>query len=418
MASLTRFAVDTRPLALPAYRRLWTASVVVAVGGQLTLIAVPKQLFDLTGSSAWVGLAGLVSFLALAVSALWGGGLADVADRRRMLLVTNVGLATTLGLFGLQAVLHLGSVPLLMVLVAVQMSFVGANLSAMGAAIPRVVPAELVPAASGLGSLVRQVGSIVGPLLAGVLIPVIGLPVLYLLDAVALSAVLWAVHRLPAMPPGAQAPRRTDLRHLADGFRYLARGRVLVAVLAADLVAMVFGMPYALFPELARRTFGDPAEGGLALGLLYAAYPAGVLAMGLVSGTVTRSRRHGMLVTVAVTAWGATLVGLGLSRALWLGLAFLVIGGAVNFVLSTFRNAITQTCATDEMRGRTQGAFTVITMGGPALANVAHGAAGAAFGPAWAIAGGGVLVVLGMWTVVSLAPDFWRYRAPAATPAG
>lgn len=279
---VTRFTVDTRPLRIPAYRRLWLATVVTSVGGQFAVIAVPKQLYDLTGSSAHIGVSGIVSFCALAVSALWGGGIADVVDRRRMLLVTASGITVTSVLLWLQAVLRLDSVPLLLTLLAVQAAFVGANAPALGATIPRLVPAELIPAASSLGHLVRYVGAVVGPLLAGALIPLIGLRSLYLIDSIALCATVWAVFRLPAVPPGEGASHRSDLRHLLDGLRYLGNDKILVAVLAADLSAMVFGMPWALYPELAHERFGDPPGGGFVLGLLYAAYPAGVFAMGLI----------------------------------------------------------------------------------------------------------------------------------------
>jgi hypothetical protein len=138
--------------------------------------------------------------------------------------------------------------------------------------------------------------------------------------------------------------------------------------------------------------------------------------MGLVSATITRATRYGAMVTVAVVLWGLTLIGLGLSHRLWAALAFLMVGGAANFVLSTFRNALTQTAAADELLGRTQGLVTVIIMGGPALAVFTHGTVGAAIGATWAISGGGILVVATMLATVAAVPDFWRYRR--AGPAG
>jgi MFS family permease len=401
-------AADTRPLRVAPFRRLWLSSVVTAIGGQFAVIAVPKQLYDLTGNSALIGVAGIVTFACLGVSALWGGALADVKDRRSILLVTNSGIALTALLFW--ALYDVASPPVLLALVGLQAACVGANMSVLGAAIPRLVPVGLLAAANSLTSLVRYLGPIVGPLLAGLLMPLIGLKWLYFVDAVALSVTVWAVWRLPPIPPGEQAARRTDLRHIMDGFRYLASHKVLLAVLAADLSAMVFGLPVALYPEIAERTFGDPAGGGFALGLLYAAYPAGVLAMGLISGTFTHISRHGLMVTIAVTLWGLTVIGFGLSQVLWLAVAFLAAGGAVNFLLSTFRNAITQAYATDEMRGRTQGSLTLVLMGGPSLANVLHGTVGAATTPAVAIVGGGVLTVLAMLAIATAVPAFFRYR--------
>jgi MFS family permease len=375
---------------------------------------VSTQLFTLTGSSATVGAGAAVSVCALILSALWSGALADAMDRRRLLLAGNAGLGLAyLGLW-LTALLGLGSVPLLLVLVAVQGVSFGVTMTASGAAVPRVVPTELLVAANSLSSLTRYSGAVVGPLLAGVLIPVIGLGPLYLLDALALSVMLWAVAKLPAMPPPATGqPIRTNgtLRRVGDGFRYLGGHRILVAILAVDLAAMVFGMPSALFPELAERTYGGPAGGGAELGLLFAAYPAGVLLAGLLSGTFSRATRHGALMASAAMLWGGCVVLLGLATDLWIALMALLAGGAVNFVLSTFRNTISQAHTDDALRGRIQGALTVVLMGGPQLANILHGLGGAVLGARAAIGIGGALTTSTVALLMRAVPELWRYHA-------
>ncbi|WP_232662615.1 MFS transporter [Pseudonocardia sp. TRM90224] len=402
---LSAYVIDRRPLRIPAFRRLWTASVVSAVGGSFSLIAVPTQVFTLTGSSAAVGVSATVSMCALVVSALWSGALADAIDRRRLLLAGNGGLALAyLGLW-LSSVLGVATLPVLLVLVALQGVGFGATMTVTGAAVPRVVPNDQLVAANSLSALTRYTGAVVGPLLAGVLIPVVGLGSLYLFDALALGAVLWATAKLPAMPPRGTGAERS-LRH---GFRYLAGQRVLVAILAVDLAAMVLAMPVALFPELAERSYGGPAGGGVELGLLFAAYPTGVLLTGLFSGTFSRARRHGRLMASAAIVWGCCVVVLGLATALPLAVLALVAGGAVNFVLSTFRNAISQAHTDDALRGRIQGILTIVLMGGPQLANVVHGFAGAAMGARWAVGVGGALTVLAVALLVWAVPELWRY---------
>jgi MFS family permease len=412
--NLGAYIVDRRPLKIPAFRRLWAASAISAAGGSFSLIAVPTQLFTMTGSSAAVGVSATVSMCALIVSALWCGALADAMDRRRLLLAGNAGLGLAyLGLWW-HAALDLNSVPVLLVLVAVQGLSFGATMTTMGAAVPRVVPAEQLVAANSLSSLTRYIGAVVGPLLAGVLIPLIGLGTLYLLDALALGVVLWAVAKLPAMPPleGAQAIRTMGtLRQLGDGFRYLASRRLLVAVLAVDLAAMVFAFPVALFPELAERTFGGATGGGVELGLLFAAYPAGVFLAGLLSGSFSRARRHGALMASAAIAWGGCVLLLGLTADLWIALVALVAGGAVNLVLSTCRNAIAQAHTDDALRGRIQGSLTVVLMGGPQLANLLHGFGGAVLGARWAVGIGGALTVLTVALLLRAMPELWNYDA-------
>lgn len=299
-----RWAMDTRPLRRPAYRRLWSSTVVTAVGSQLTAVAVPKQIYDITGSSAWVGAASLAGLLPLIVFALWGGAVADTVDRRKLLLITNTGIAVTSLLFWIQAVTGMASVAALMLLLALQQAFWGLNAPARNASIARLVPEDELPAANALGSTVMQTGQVVGPLLAGALIPVIGLPELYLIDALALCVTVWAVYKLPALPPLAgTAVRRAGVREVVAGFRYIARHKVLLLSFLADIVAMVFGMPRALFPQLAAETYAPYGE-GLALGLLFAAIPIGAVAGGLFSGTFSRARRHGWMVIGAVVVWG------------------------------------------------------------------------------------------------------------------
>ena len=420
--SFGAYLVDRRPLTIPAYRRLWIASVIAAVGGSFTGLAVPTQLFTLTGSSATVGVSGAVSLVALVISALCGGTLADAMDRRRLLLLADGCLALTYAGLWVQASLDMRSVPVLFALVACQGLSYGAIMAAMGAAVPRVVPADLLPAANGLSSLVRYVGAIVGPLLAGLLIPLVGLSTLYLCDTLALLVVGWSVFRLPPLPPeptAATSPRRRSApSRLLDGFRYLFSRPLLVALIGVDLAAMVFGAPWALYPELAQRDFGGASGGGFQLGVLYACYPAGVFLVGLVSGLFTRARRHGALMASAAAAWGVTVVLLGLAPHLWFAAAALLAGGGANFVLSTFRRAMTQANTDDALRGRIEGSMIVVTLGGPQIANVLHGLAGAAWGPRWAISIGGALTLLATAGIVWALPQLWRYdagRQPNAT---
>ncbi|MFF7560054.1 MFS transporter [Streptomyces pseudovenezuelae] len=405
-----RWAMDTRPLRIPAYRRLWTSTIVTAVGSQLTAVAVPKQIYDITGSSAWVGAASMAGLLPLIVFALWGGAVADTMDRRKLLLITNSGIAVTSVLFWLQAVSGLDSVAALMVLLAVQQAFWGLNAPARNASIARLVPEGQLPAANALGSTVMQTGQVVGPLLAGVLIPVIGLPELYLIDALALCVTVWAVYRLPSLPPLASAvARRAGVREIAEGFRYISAHKVLLLSFLADIVAMVLGMPRALFPQLASETYAPYGE-GLALGLLFAAIPIGAVLGGLFSGTFSRARRHGWMVIGAVVAWGVAITGFGLSSSLWLAVVFLAVAGVADMVSMVFRGAILLSAATDEMRGRMQGVFTVVVAGGPRLADVLHGTAGSVFGARAAVAGGGLLVVVVMLTLAFAVPALRRYR--------
>jgi MFS family permease len=430
---LSRFTIDTRPLRHLDYRRLWASNIITSVGSQLTAVAVPKQIYDDTGSSTWIGIASFAALVPLIVFGLWGGAVADAVDRRKLLLVTNCGIAATSIAFWAQAAAGLRSVWPLILLLAAQQGLFGVNAAARGSAIPRLVSEAELPAANSLNATVLLTGALFGPMVAGALIPVVGISMLYLVDAVGLTATIWAVFRLPALPPlrsgpvpvsgpesrsgsrsgsetvsGSAAVRRTGWAQVADGFRFVAANQLLLLSFVVDLIAMVLGMPRALFPQMAATTF--PGN-HLALGLLFAAMPAGALAGGLLSGTFTRVRRHGAMTIAAVAVWGAAMTGFGLAGTLWLACLFMALGGVADFVSMVFRGAILQSVAPDEMRGRMQGVFVVVVAGGPRLADLVHGIAGAALGTRAAVAGGGIAVLAALVILAALSPSFWRYRA-------
>jgi MFS family permease len=419
---------DTRPLRNPHFRRLWLANIITVIGAQLTVVAVPAQIYALTGSSAYVGLTGLFGLVPLVVFGLWGGALADVMDRRTLLIVTTLGLIGTSALFFVQAALDVGNVWLLLGLFAVQQAFFAVNQPTRSALLPRIVPLHQLPAANSLNITIFQAGAIAGPLLGGVLIPFVGFSWLYLVDSITLLATLSAVVRLPRLPVEGAARGTPGLRSVVEGLSYLRGHPVLLMSFVVDLIAMVFGMPRALFPEIAHTAFNGPDGGGLAFALLFAAIPAGAVLGGIFSGWVSRVERQGLAVIVCILLWGAAMVGFGVAVGLaerWqqpmlvAAVLMLVLGGAADMASSAFRNSMLMTAATDAVRGRLQGVFIVVVAGGPRIADVVHGASAAAVGTAAAAAGGGVLVIVGTVVAALAVPSFVRYRItqPVRDPA-
>jgi len=408
--------MDVAPLRQRDFRRLWLAGAITTTGAQFTAVAVPLQIYGLTGSSADVGLAGLAGFLPMVLGSLCGGAVADSADRRLVLLCTNSGIGAASLLLWAQAAAHLRSVTLLLVLVALQQACFGANAAAGGAVVPRLVPAADLPAANTLQSTASWSAGIAGPLLAGALLPAVGVRTLYLIDAVALSATLLAVWRLPPLPPVrtgmARARPGARDRGVLTGLRLLAANRVLLVTYAADFSALFLGLPYALYPQLASEMRGPDA-----VGVLYAAIPVGSVLAGLLSGTFARGRRYGSAICGAVCCWGAAIAGFGLTTSLLPAAGLLALAGAALTVLSAFRKSALQSVVTDELRGRLQGADTVVAAGGPRLAGLAHGTAASLLGPTWAVTGGGLLVVIVMLALHLSVPEFRRYERPLPSPA-
>jgi MFS family permease len=412
---------DTRPLANPAFRRLWSANIITVIGAQLTVVAVPAQIYAITGSSAYVGLTGVFGLVPLVVFGLWGGALADVMDRRTILQVTTAGLIASSAAFWAQAAFHADNVWLLLTLFAVQQSFFAVNQPTRSAVLPRLLPREQLPAANSLNMTVMQAGGIAGPLVGGALIPVLGFSVLYLVDTITLFATLWAVIRLPSMKIEGVTGGPPGLGAVLDGFTYLRGHRVLLMSFVVDIIAMVFGMPRALFPQVAHESFLGPPDGGLAFALLFAAIPAGAVLGGVLSGWVSRVRRQGRAVVGAIAVWGLAMAGFGgavglaphaRSAMLVTSVVMLVIGGAADMASAAFRTSMLQSAASDEVRGRLQGVFIVVVAGGPRIADVVHGGAAASVGTATTAAVGGVLVVVLLAVSVALVPSFYRFRTP------
>lgn len=423
---MRRFFADTTPLRTPDFRRLWLAGIPTVIGANLTIFAVPVQLYVLTENSAYVGLSGLFALVPLVVFGLWGGAWADAMDRRLLLIIASIGLAGASVLLWLQAALALNNVWVVLCLLGVQQAFYAINSPTRSAAIPRMLPGEQLPAANSLNMTVMQFGAIVGPLMAGFLLNWVDLSTLYLIDALTCLAPIWATFRLAPMPPASteEGASRWGLTAVLDGFRYLAGNRVVLMSFVVDLVAMIFGMPRALFPQMAHESFGGPVSGGTVMALLAAAMSAGAVAGGVFSGWLPRIRRQGLAVVLAIVVWGVAMVGFGIAGGmahgqagvvLWIALAFLAVGGAADMVSAAFRSTILQQAASDELRGRLQGVFTVVVAGGPRLADTLHGAAAAAVGTTVAAAGGGALVVVGVVIAALAVPAFVRYRVSTSS---
>ena len=424
---LRGLVADTRPLSTPAFRRLWSANIVTVIGAQLTVVAVPAQIYTITGSSAYVGLSGIFGLVPLIVFGLWGGALADVMDRRTILQGTTVGLILTSAAFWAQAALGADNVWLLLCLFAVQQAFFAVNQPTRSALLPRLLPPAQLPAANALNMTVSGAGAIAGPLVGGALIPVLGVAALYLVDTITLFATLWAVIRLPRLPIAGAPAGAPGLRAVLDGFVYLRGHPVLLMSFVVDIIAMVFGMPRALFPQIAHESFGGPVGGGLAFALLFAAIPAGAVLGGVLSGWVSRVRRQGRAVVAAITIWGLAMAGFGgavglapraQNAMLVVSVLLLVIGGAADMSSSAFRNSMLMSAASDEVRGRLQGVFIVVVVGGPRIADVLHGAAAAVIGTALTAALGGILVVVLLGVAVALVPAFLHYTPEEATEQG
>ncbi|HEV7653563.1 MAG TPA: MFS transporter [Mycobacteriales bacterium] len=410
---LRRIAIDTGPLRHHDYRRLFIGQGVSFVGFQVTAVAVPVQVYAITASSFWVGILGLVGLVPLIVFGLWGGAVADAVDRRKLLLISaTLTWFATLGLLA-QAVSGMDSLPIILVLVGIQSAAFAVASPTRNAILPRLLDRAEVPAANTLNFTVTNVGTVAGPLLAGVVIARFGgFAVAYATDAVLFTVALYAALRLPPLPPlaGAAHLAKPGLRSVIDGLRFIVQRPVLLMSFGMDILAMVFAMPRALFPEVAETRFGGPS----AVGWLFAAISIGAVVGGLSSGWIGRVKRQGVALTCAIIGWGTAVALAGLGKTLWITVALLAVAGAADLVSAVLRQTILQVYAPDEMRGRLQGVFVVVVAGGPRLGDLRAGATAAVAGATFSWVAGGIASVVLVIVAAALVPAFRHYDASIA----
>ena len=411
-----RLLADITPLRrFPEFRRLWAGYLVSFVGTQLTMVAVPYQVYTLTHSSLFVGLLGLVQLGPLLIGSLVGGSVADAVDRRRLLIVTQLLLASTSVGLALDGSRAEPAVWPLFLLSALAAGFSGIDSPTRAAAISNLVDRPSYPAAFALWQLLNQVGLVAGPALGGVLIGQVGVAAVYWIDAATYGVALLAVVGLRAMPAPPDATP-VGLRSIGDGLRFLRGRQVLQANFIIDLDAMIFGMPRALFPALGLHQFhGGPGT----VGALYAAPGAGALIGALLTGWVSGVRRQGRAVMVAVTVWGLAIAGFGLTRWLAAALALLAVAGAADVVSAVFRNTILQLNVPDALRGRLSAIHIAVVTGGPRLGDLEAGVVAALAGARVSVVSGGLACVAGVAVLGRLMPRFRRYTADyTGPPAG
>ncbi|MFJ9826283.1 MFS transporter [Streptomyces sp. NPDC101160] len=409
-----RLFADLTPLRTSAdYRRLWFGNSVTWVGQGMTTLAISLQVYDITRSPFSVGLVGLFSLVPLVVFGLYGGAIADTVDRRRLGLASSTGLAVLSAALATAAFAGFHRVWFLYGIVALQAVCAALNAPARSSMIPRLLPAEQLRAANALNSMTMTFGMLVGPSLGGVVVGLAGYQAAYLIDAIAFSASLYAMWRLPSMLPervdGAGAARAS----VVDGLRFLATRPNLRMTFFSDFCAMILAHPRALFPAVAALWYDGDAR---TTGLLVAAPAVGALLGGVLSGWQGRIHHHGQAVLLAVATWGTAIAVFGLTRNLWLGLLLLAVAGYSDTVSMIFRNTMMQVAAPDEMRGRLQGVFIVVVAGGPRLGDFLAGTVADLTSPAVAITGGGLACVLAIGLLALYGKSFRRYDGRNPTP--
>ena len=396
------------------FRLVFASRTVTLFGSQASEVALLVQARQLTGSAAAVGLLGAVELVPLVVFGLYGGALADRMDRRRLIRCCEAGLGGCAALLVINASMPRPRAWPLYLIAAVMMALAALQRPSLEASVPRIVPRDQLTAAAALMSLSANASVIVGTTLGGLLATWPGPLTVYVLDAasfaVSLGFLRW-LGPLPA-PPAANsdAPGRLRPGGLLSGLRY-ARGRPeLIGSYLADLAAMTFAYPNALFPFMAAELHAP-----WAVGLMFAAPSAGALAASATSGWTRRVHRHGRAIALAAAAWGLAITGFGLAPDIGAALALLVLAGAADMVSGIFRGALWNATIPDSLRGRLAGVELLSYGLGPSAGQIRAGAVASVTTPRFSLFSGGLLCAGAVAAVCAALPGFVRYSARSAS---
>ena len=387
------------------FRLVFIGQLVSSLGGFITYVALPVQVYALTQSSAVVGLIGAAQLVPLAMAALWGGAVADALDRRTLLLRCEALMACGSLALVVNSLLPNPSVTALFVIAAFLSAVNGFHRPALEAITQKLVARDELAAVSALASLRGTVAAIAGPSLAGLSIAAFGLPVTYSIEVATFAVSVAALAAIRAMPP-ADTARPAGIATILEGLRYAGSRPELIGTYAVDIVAMTFAMPLAVFPALAQQLGGTAT-----VGFLYSAMSVGALLVTVFSAWTRDIQRRGAAVVVAAALWGVAIVGLGFATSLPIALACLALAGAADMVSGLFRMTIWNETIPPALRGRMASIEQLSYMTGPLLGNARAGFMAEQFGLSRSIVWGGIICVAGVTLCIPALPRFWRYRA-------
>ncbi len=401
---LKRLAVDITPLRkYPDFRLLWSSGLISYLGSMVTYVALPFQIKLLTNSYIAVGAIGAVELIPLIIFGLYGGVLADRVDRKKMIIITEFSCMLMVGTLFLNSQLEKPHLIWIYIVAGSFAALDGLQRPSADAILPRLVGHQDLPAASALMSLRWQMGVIIGPSIAGILLATTGVGSAYLVDILSFVLSLIFLARVRSVKP-AKTNEAPTLTSLFEGIKYAGSRKDLMGTYIVDLCAMFFAMPNALFPFWA-----DQMHARWALGLFYAAGTIGSVLVTLTSGWVKNYPHHGRAVMVAAIGWGAAITLAGISKSIFFVIFFLAAAGASDMISALFRGVIWNQSIPDELRGRLAGIELLSYSVGPLGGQMRAGGMAAWTNLRTSVISGGLLCIGFVSLAGSLLPDFRKY---------
>ncbi len=386
------------------FRLLLTAGTIFYLGGMMTYVAIPYQIYQLTHSNFAVGAVGLAELGPLIICGLYGGALADHVDRRLLLIWTGIAQAVFTAWLAINAFSPHPRLWEIFLVSALLASASALQRPSREALLPRTVRHDEITAANALNSLGMQSGVLIGPTIGGVLVASFGPGWCFLVDIVGLfvASMMYAAMRRYPHVGDTEAP---SLKGIGKGMRYALSRRDLLGTYVVDLAAMLLAMPVVLFPALAQKIFEDPHL----LGLLYAAETVGALAATALSGWTSRVHHHGRAIVLAAMAYGAFIALAGAAPTIWGALVFFTLAGAADMISAVFRGTIWNQTIPDHLRGRLAGIEMLSYSIGPLGGQVRAGIVADRWTVRGSIVSGGVGCVAGVAITAMWLRDFWTY---------
>jgi len=384
---------------------LFIGQFVSFFGTMITSVALPYQIYTETHSTMMVGLLSLFQLLPLLVTALIGGVFADRYHRRMLLLGAEFLLAIGCLLLAWNATLLIPHIWAIFLIATLMSAMTGLHRPALDSIVQQIVAKKDFPSVSALGTFKYSLGMIAGPAVGGLIIGHFGIVVTFLSDFATFLISLCAILAMSHIPKPQASHDESTWSSLRTGFRYAFSRQELIGTYVIDFIAMIFGMPSALFPAIA-LSFGGPKI----LGLLYSAPAIGALFVSFFTGFAERVRSHGKAIAIAAVGWGVAIIFFGLAPDLYIALFFLALAGAFDAVSGIFRGIMWNETIPNHLRGRLSGIEMISYLSGPKLGDTEAGFVAALFGIPFSIISGGVLCVVGVMVCSYYLPRFWQYQ--------
>jgi MFS family permease len=387
-------------LRVPLFRRFLTASSLVSMGTAAQGLAIGWEIYDRTGQALSLGLVGLVQAIPMLLFTLPAGYLADVFDRRKLMMLSLAGATLSslaLALFSW----YQGPVSWMYVLLFLDSAFLRLGWPARAAIMPLLVPENDFENAVKWRTSLMQITGIVGPAVGGLVIA-FNIQTAYVLSALSSAAFIGFLTTV-RLPPAPRSPRGDMFGQMAEGLRFVWRQKMLLGAISLDLFAVLLGGAVYLLPIFAREIIDLSALGigpEAALGWLRAAPAAGALGMALLIAHLPPIRHAGAILLGCVAGFGAATIVFGLSNSFWLALVALGFTGAFDNVSMVIRHVVSQMSTPNHMRGRVSAVNAVFVGSSNEIGGFESGLVAQLTNPVTSVISGGVgtLLVVAVWT--------------------